>query len=57
MGFDHISIARRTAFVEVVATDEEAVGETMATLPLFKFFDIDIYPTVRPGPPQAATAA
>ena len=45
MGAVHMSFARRTAFAEILATDEKDVAETVATLPLSRFVDIDVYPT------------
>jgi muconolactone delta-isomerase len=45
IGAHHIAPARRTAFLEVMATDEGQVLETLATLPFAKFFDLDIYQT------------
>jgi muconolactone delta-isomerase len=45
IGAHHVAAARRTVFLEVMATDEEQVVETLATLPFNKFFDLDIYPT------------
>ena len=48
IGAHHVSAARRTAFLEVMATDEKHVVETLTTLPFHKFFDLDIYPTEAP---------
>ncbi len=45
IGAHHVAPARRTVFLEVMASDEEEVAETLATLPFNKFFDLDIYPT------------
>lgn len=36
---------RSVVFLVVMATDAEQVVETLATLPFYKFFDLDIYPT------------
>jgi hypothetical protein len=44
IGVHHVAPARRTVFLEVMATDEEQVVETLATLPFNKFFNVDIYP-------------
>jgi muconolactone delta-isomerase len=54
IGAHHIAPARLTAFIEVTAADERQVAETLATLPLAPFFDLDIYSTT---PPEAAEAA
>ena len=48
IGFDHVAPSRATAFLEVFASDEEHVMETLATLPFAPFFDVDIYPIVAP---------
>jgi muconolactone delta-isomerase len=50
LGAVHLSLARSTAFVEIIAADEEDVAATVATLPLSRFVDIDIYPTPAAGP-------
>jgi muconolactone delta-isomerase len=43
-GVEHVSPSRATAFLEVFASDEERVMETLATLPFNPFFDVDIFP-------------
>jgi len=48
IGSDHVAPSRATAFLEVFASDEEHVMETLATLPFAPFFDVDIYPIVAP---------
>ncbi len=48
IGADHVAPSRATAFLEVFASDEEHVMETLATLPFNPFFDIDIYPIAAP---------
>jgi len=50
VGAHHVSAARRTVFLEVMAADEKHVGDMLATLPFAKFFDLDIYPIPLPGP-------
>jgi muconolactone delta-isomerase len=54
VGAHHLALARRTAFLEVMAADERHAEETVATLPFSKFFDIDIYPI---APPDSANPA
>ncbi|MEV6823539.1 muconolactone Delta-isomerase family protein [Amycolatopsis sp. NPDC051102] len=44
IGAHYVSPARRATFVEIIAADEDQVGETLATLPFARFFDADIYP-------------
>jgi muconolactone delta-isomerase len=48
IGSDHVAPSRATAFLEVFASDEEHVMETLATLPFHPFFDVDIYPIAAP---------
>lgn len=48
MGAVHISLARGTVFIEVLAGGEAEVRETIATLPMSKWFDIDLYPVTSP---------
>jgi muconolactone delta-isomerase len=48
IGSDHVAPSRATAFLEVFASDEEHVMETLATLPFNPFFDVDIYPIAAP---------
>ena len=60
IGTDHVAPSRATAFLEVFASDEEHVMETLATLPFNPFFDVDIYPIAAPdeadaGPPAVST--
>jgi muconolactone delta-isomerase len=48
VGTDHVSSSRATAFLEVFASDEKHVMETLATLPFNPFFDVDICPIAVP---------
>ncbi|WP_432825833.1 hypothetical protein [Dactylosporangium sp. CA-092794] len=54
IGAHYVSPARRATFIEVIATDEQNVAETLETLPFARFFDADVYPTT---PPDAAEVA
>ena len=54
IGAHYVSPARRATFIEVIATDEKHVAQTLATLPFSRFFDADVYPTT---PPDAAEIA
>jgi muconolactone delta-isomerase len=54
VGAHYVSPGRRATFVEIIADDEETVGETLATLPFARFFDAEVYPT---APPDAAEIA
>jgi hypothetical protein len=44
LGVEHVAPSRATAFLEVFASDEEHVRETLATLPFHPFFVVDIFP-------------
>lgn len=48
VGTDHVAPSRATAFLEVFASDEDHVMETLATLPFNPFFDVDIFPITVP---------
>ena len=48
VGTDHVAPTRATAFLEVFASDEEQVKNTLATLPFNPFFDVDIFPIAGP---------
>jgi muconolactone delta-isomerase len=48
IGADHVAPSRATAFLEVLASDEEHVMETLTTLPFHPFFDVDIFPIAAP---------
>ena len=52
MGSVHISMIRQTVFIEVFADDEEGVRATIATLPMARWFDIDLYPVTLPPSAQ-----
>jgi muconolactone delta-isomerase len=54
IGAHYVAPARRATFIEVIAVDEKQVEDTLATLPLAQFFDLDIYATT---PPDAAESA
>jgi muconolactone delta-isomerase len=55
IGSDHVAPSRATAFLEVFASDEEHVMETLATLPFNPFFDVDIYPIAAPDDVDAGS--
>lgn len=57
VGAHHVSPSRRATFLEVIAADEEQAAQTLATLPLFRFFDADLYPTTPPDEAEAAHRA
>ncbi len=53
IGSIHISLARGTTFIEVFASDEGSARATAETLPMSKWWNIDIYPTTPPALPGA----
>lgn len=57
VGAHHVSPSRRATFLEVIAGDEEQAVQTLAALPLFRFFDTDLYPTAPPDEAEAAHRA
>ena len=56
LGSVHISPARGRVFLEVIAEDGDAANATVQTLPMAKWWTIDVYPTVGPPGPPPATA-
>lgn len=54
IGSDHVAPSRATAFLEVFASDERHVMETLATLPFNPFFDVEIYPIAAPDEVDAS---
>jgi hypothetical protein len=56
MGAVHVAFERGTVFIEVLADDEAAVAATVNTLPMARWFNLDIYATSAPArrPPSAS---
>lgn len=55
LGDVHLSLARGTVFIEVFADDADAAAETVRTLPMAKWWDLDVYPLAAApvaGPPS-----
>lgn len=44
----HVSVTRGRVFLEVLADDESAARATVDTLPMARWWDIDIFPTMAP---------
>ena len=44
----HVSVTRGRVFLEVLAVDESAARATVDTLPMARWWDIDIFPTMAP---------
>lgn len=50
LGAVNVSPARGRVFLEVIAQDEEAARATVETLPMAKWWSVDVYPTMGPPP-------
>ncbi len=48
LGFVHLSLARNTVFLEILAPDETQARAVVNSLPMSRWWDIDLYPTVEP---------
>ena len=48
IGSIHLSLARGTVFIEIFADDEGDAAATVRTLPMSKWWDIDVYPLAAP---------
>ena len=55
MGSGHISQPRGTVFLEIFAADEADTVSTVKTLPMSKWWDLDVYPTPAPVLPATLT--
>lgn len=51
LGVIHLALARRTVFIETFADDADAAAAIVATLPMAKWWDSDVFPL---GAPPAA---
>lgn len=56
LGSVHISPTRGRVFLEIIAEDTAEAQATTETLPMAKWWSIDVYPTVGPPPSQNAGA-
>lgn len=52
VGAVHVSAAKGRVFIEVTADDEDSAMATIETLPMAKWWTIEIFPTQ--GPPPTA---
>jgi len=50
MGAVHVSPTRGTVFLEVIAEDEAAARAVVETLPMARWWTIDVYPTMAAPP-------
>jgi muconolactone delta-isomerase len=54
VGAIHLSLARGTVFIETFADDAEGAADTVRTLPMARWWDLDVYPLGAPAVPGAA---
>ena len=45
IGSIHLSLPRQTVFLEIFADDEATAAATVMTLPMSKWWTLDVYPT------------
>ena len=48
IGAVHISLARHTVFIEVLAAHAKEAQEIIATLPMAQWWDLELYPLITP---------
>lgn len=48
IGSIHVSLPRQTVFIEIFADDDASAEATVMTLPMSKWWTLDIYPTPAP---------
>ena len=48
IGSVHLSLARGTVFIEIFAEDEAGADATVRTLPMSRWWDIDVFPLAAP---------
>ena len=56
LGAVHLSLARNTVFLEIFAPNETQASADVNSLPMSRWWDIDLYPTVEPTLPGAVPA-
>ena len=54
VGTISLSLARGTVFIEVFADDAEQASATVHTLPMARWWELDIFPLGAPASPEAA---
>lgn len=50
LGTVHLAMPRGTVFLEVFAEDAAAATVTVQTLPMARYWELDVYPIVAPQP-------
>lgn len=56
LGAVHLSLTRNTVFLEILAADETQARAVVNSLPMARWWDIDLYPTVEPTLSGAASS-
>ena len=54
VGAIHLALSRGTVFIETFADDSEAAEATVRSLPMARWWDLDVYPIGAPTPEGAA---
>ena len=54
IGAVHLSLARGTVFLEILADDPAGAEATVRTLPMARWWDLDVFPIAGPAAPGAA---
>lgn len=49
-----LSLARGTVFITTFAEGADSAAATIGTLPMSKWWDLDVFPLAVPAPPEAA---
>lgn len=55
MGAIHLSMIRGTVFLEIFAADAVEAEQTVSTLPMSVWWDIDVFPVAPPATPGGAS--
>lgn len=55
LGAIRLALARGTVFIEVFADDAEGAADTVRSLPMAKWWHIDVFPLGAPNPTEAAS--
>ena len=54
IGTVHLALARGTVFLEIFADDAAAAEATVTTLPMAKWWNLDVFPIAMPTMPAGA---
>lgn len=49
LGFIKVAMPKRTVFLEVFGENDESVLLTISSLPFFKIWDVEVFPTTPPA--------